>query len=142
FLILPGQQGDVTIPSRLHDQSSAACAHFALRPTDRLTVSAGARYTRHGRAVAFAHAGGTLALAALGNRVQSRRDSQLTWRPAGRYRLADDLNIYASVARGFKPGGFDLTRLPNFANFEFDSETNTTFEIGLKGSLLDRRLRF
>ncbi len=142
FLILPGQQGDVTITSRLDDKSYAAFAHFDLRPTDRLTLSAGARYTRQDQDVDFTQTSGNIAFASLGNRVQSRRESQLTWVLNARYRLADDLNVYASVARGFKPGGFDLTRLPNFANFEFDSETNTNFEIGLKGSLLDRRLRF
>src|SRR3546814_14133738 len=42
----------------------------------------------------------------------------------------------------FKPGGFDLTRLPNFNNFEFDAERNTNYEIGLKGNVLDRKLRF
>lgn len=142
FLIRPGEQGDVTITSRLDDKSYAAFAHFDLRPTDRLTFSAGARYTRQNQDVDFTQTSGNIAFASLGSRSQSRRESQLTWVANARYRLADDTNIYASVARGFKPGGFDLTRLPNFNNFEFDAETNTNYEIGLKGSVLDRRLRF
>src|SRR3546814_9127293 len=46
FLIKPGQKGDVTIASRLDDKSYAAFAHVDFNLTDRLTLSAGGRYTR------------------------------------------------------------------------------------------------
>src|SRR6185503_7464056 len=65
--------------------------------------------------------------------------------------------IYASVARGFKGGGFDPrglstaapdlngngVREPNeiFDYFLFDPERVTSYEIGYKANLFDRRLR-
>jgi len=141
-VILPGQRGDTTIASRLNDKSYAAFAHVDFNLTDRLTLSAGGRYTREDQDVDFTQTSGNVAYASLGNRQQSRRESQFTWVANARYSLQRDLNLYASVARGFKPGGFDLTRLPNFNNFEFDAEKNTNYEIGLKGNILGRKLRF
>jgi iron complex outermembrane receptor protein len=142
FVIIPGEQGDTTITSRLNDRSYAAFAHLDFNLTDRLTLSAGGRYTRENQNVDFTQTSTNFVYATLGNRLQSRHESQFTWVLSARYRLQRDLNAYVSVARGFKPGGFDLTRLPNFNNFEFDAETNTNYEIGLKGEVLDRRLRF
>src|SRR3546814_755116 len=129
---------DVCSSDLLDDKSYAAFAHVDFNLTDRLTLSAGGRYTREDQDVDFTQTSGNLAFASLGNRQQSRRESQFTWVANARYSLQKDLNLYASVARGFKPGGFDLTRLPNFNNFEFDAERNTNYEIGLKGRSEER----
>ena len=68
----------------------------------------------------------------------------MTARSPGRLTSAtngpDDITSYASVARGFKPGGFDLTRLATFDHLQFDPETNLNYELGVKAELLDRRL--
>ncbi|WP_308911899.1 TonB-dependent receptor [Pseudokordiimonas caeni] len=61
------------------------------------------------------------------------------------YALADDMNVYAAYSRGFKSGGFDMrgdaTATP--ATQEgYEPETVDSFEIGLKGNVLDGRLSF
>ena len=82
------------------------------------------------------------------------------------YRANDDLLFYASYARGYKDGGFNLDRagLPNplledgdgdtipaafdpddpfqldGSQLEFQEETVDAFELGMKGQFLDRRL--
>ena len=55
---------------------------------------------------------------------------------------SDKLFLYATVARGFKGGGFDDTpaNVPQ-AITPFDPETATNYEIGFKANLLDRRIR-
>lgn len=54
-----------------------------------------------------------------------------------------DANIYASVSRGFEPGGFNLT---NFAGanelFGYGAEKTTNYELGFKGQSDDRRFMF
>ena len=142
FLIMPGQVGDTTISSVLDDASYAAFGHVDFHVTDRLTLSAGGRYTREEQDVDFTQTSTNFAFASLGNVQRSRDESHFTWVVNASYELDNDLTAYASIARGSKPGGFDLTRLPNFNNFEFEDETNTNYEIGLKGELFDNRLRF
>lgn len=51
------------------------------------------------------------------------------------YAVNDDVNVYASVAKGFRSGGFNGFGLPSF-----DPETVWSYEIGAKGSFLDGAL--
>lgn len=53
------------------------------------------------------------------------------------YSLSDDVNIFAGVAQGYKPGGFNDT--PGAP--PFDEETSVSWEVGIKGKFLDQRLR-
>jgi len=83
---------------------------------------------------------------------------RIDWRIAADYRFSDGFLAYASVSTGFKGGGVnprpffgpsqgECSDLPpgstapcNQIN-SFDPETITTYEIGFKADLLDRRLR-
>ena len=64
------------------------------------------------------------------------------------YDLTDDVMAYATVSTGFKSGGFNggyLSFDPVEAEEQakpFNEETLTAYEIGLKSTLFDRRLRF
>lgn len=55
------------------------------------------------------------------------------------YAASDNQLVYASVAKGVKPGGFNSRGLDD--ELTFDQEENWTAEVGLKSSWLDRRLR-
>ena len=51
--------------------------------------------------------------------------------------------IYASAAQGIKTGGFNTIFSLAFPNEQFfDEETNTTVELGAKGTLADQRIRY
>jgi iron complex outermembrane recepter protein len=54
----------------------------------------------------------------------------------------ENVFLYATVARGFKGGGFDDTpaNIPQ-STIPFDPEKVTNYEIGIKTELLDRRIR-
>jgi len=74
----------------------------------------------------------------------------LSWRPS------DQLNIYANWGIGFKSGGFNNQGSAalidaNFNDFigadviisdDYDKETSSAFEVGVKGSLLDNAITF
>ncbi|NML87991.1 MULTISPECIES: TonB-dependent receptor [unclassified Sphingobium] len=58
------------------------------------------------------------------------------------YRWSPEFLTYASYSQGFKGGGFTQRVFPPFANIpSFRPETSTTYEVGFKSDLLDRRLR-
>ncbi len=76
------------------------------------------------------------------NETQDLADSD-TWTeftPSARikYRLDDNMMVYAGYSQGFKSGGFNSNSTNNKA---FDPETVTTYTLGLKSTLLDGTLR-
>jgi iron complex outermembrane receptor protein len=139
--------------------------------TDRFSVTAGLRYTNEkkewtGRNQVFIQAlnGGfdpTFTFAELGEPLNAAnfgrfptgvvRDeeewSEPSWRLIGQYLFTDDVNGYLSYSRGFKSGGYNdqtgTTGNPISAASArpYDPEFATSYEVGLKSELLDRRLR-
>ena len=133
------------------------------------SVSLGGRYTwdeRHSvidRGV-YLGGGGSPFFGGTGIRIvnQSSFDGtanfeEFTPRASVSFRPNDDQMIYASYSRGFKGGGFDprgvttACRNPQgvacnaqelFDFMSFDPETVTSYELGWRAELFDRRLRF
>ncbi|WP_343045270.1 TonB-dependent receptor [Parasphingopyxis algicola] len=58
------------------------------------------------------------------------------------YRVSDDLLLYASATRGFRSGGFNGRPFSPADLTSFDAETVTSYEVGFKSELADRRIRF
>ena len=57
-----------------------------------------------------------------------------------KYQLAENAQVYGSVSRGFKSGGFN-GRLADAQLEPYDEETLTSYELGYKSEWLDNRLR-
>lgn len=75
------------------------------------------------------------------------RDGSLSGRANIAWKPTDDLMLYASFAHGFKSGGLNMSGLPLDATNQpalstavVRPERNTTWEVGIKSSLLDNRL--
>lgn len=65
-----------------------------------------------------------------------------SWRVAADYDLTDDVLAYASIDKGFKAGGFNIGLITSVAErTQVDPEYLTSYEIGIKSTLFDRRLR-
>ncbi len=87
---------------------------------------------------------------------QRRTENQLTGTVKADYRFNRDFLTYASYARGYKAGGFNLDRLacPYVVNAacggslapvldtSFKEETVDSYELGFKSTLLNRKLLF
>lgn len=67
---------------------------------------------------------------------------EITWRTVLDYELSDTQMVYGSISTGFLSGGFAETCSQPRTCLPYDPETNMNFEVGYKGDLLDRRLRF
>lgn len=57
------------------------------------------------------------------------------------YLVNDDLTLYANLARGNKPGGFNLDALPQPSLRTYDEEEADNLELGFKSTLADGRMR-
>ena len=69
----------------------------------------------------------------------SKRFSDPTWRISLDHHFNADTMVYASYNRGFKGGGYNVA-LPDQA--PYGPEKLDAYEVGVKTSLLDRRVRF
>jgi iron complex outermembrane receptor protein len=136
--------------------------------SDQLSLSVGGRYTWDERTSDILRQvfigggspffGGNGTLFALQSDFEGTADFQeFTPRASITYEISDDQTVYASYSRGFKGGGFDprgvstACRNPTggacnadqlFEFMSFEPETVTSYEVGYRASMFDRRLSF
>ena len=106
---------------------------------DRSRVSLEARYTNEDKDTNGKKTFGS----PFASGKQSNDWSYITPRITYDYRLTEEIMLYASAAKGTKTGGFNAAypaSQPEEAYY--DEETNITYEIGSKGTLVDGRLRY
>jgi iron complex outermembrane receptor protein len=143
---------------KVNTQSFAAFFDFSANLTDRLKVSLGARATRDAKRAnvfRYFYLGATPSPYQHGAprpilQVRTQYDAnktfeQFTPRVSISYDLNDDLTTYASFSKGYKSGGWDMRGdafiTPQTVN-GYKPEVVKTYEAGLKGYALDRRVSF
>jgi iron complex outermembrane receptor protein len=125
------------------NQTNTAWAVFGsivYEVTPAFELRAGARYTNDdkdfvtGTPEGFAFPDPTLPTTA------SLSDSKVSWDLAGTFSLNDSVNLYARVASGFR--GASVQPAGPFGNQSVaEPETNTSYEVGVKADLMDRRAK-
>jgi outer membrane receptor protein involved in Fe transport len=74
-------------------------------------------------------------------RAQSLSFEEGTYRVTADYKLTDDVMIYGSMARGYKPGGINTNEVNDLATQVYRPEFVDAWEFGVKSTLLDGRMR-
>jgi iron complex outermembrane recepter protein len=75
------------------------------------------------------------------NLDKSTSESGETWKLNASYQLSDDVLLYATYSKGFRPGGVNRA-LTGVVAPAYDQDFVYNYEIGWKTTLLDNRLRF
>jgi iron complex outermembrane receptor protein len=140
---IPGFGSRATDILRTKSYAGFANASWALG--ERLSVSGGLRYTKEKKTYRRSQTSGSTLLPFLPIATVNlaNADEWGDWSPRASldYRVSNDILAYASVSRGFKSGGFN-GRAANQAQFRaYDPEKVWTYEIGLKATALEERLR-
>ncbi len=121
---------------------------------DKFTFTLGARYTWEHKSFDYNgntqfQAGGEGNYGPLQDFITSRQsqtNSNVTWRAAVSYHLTRTIQAYASASTGFKSGGYNGSFLSNDPQQALSQlapikpEKVTTYEVGEKATLFDRRL--
>ncbi|PBJ82137.1 TonB-dependent receptor [Lysobacteraceae bacterium NML93-0399] len=134
-----------TIDDDLTTESIAAFAHANWEFVPTWTLAAGLRWTRDTKA--YDRSTSTFwGLPGLDETVAfSAKKSWTAWTPSVSLQKAfsDNLMGYVSANRGFKSGGFNgrANSAADAAAPDFDPEFVWTYELGMKGSSSDNRLR-
>lgn len=123
----------------LDTTSKAVFGSVTWKATDRFDLTFGGRYTRDEKTIDYSQfdplalLGGTFTLKA--------SDSWGEFTPTfnARYRFTPEIMGYATIAKGFKSGGYN-DALGDANGISFGPETLWNYEAGLKSELFDRRL--
>jgi iron complex outermembrane receptor protein len=126
-------------------ESTALYGQFTLYPGGRdsgIRLTAGGRYTWDAKRMVRFQNG---ALPPATPEVGDAKFSKFTWNLMAGFDVADGINLYARAAAGYRSGGFNsqdpvLTGTNQLGSFK--PEKVTSYEIGLKSELFNRRLRF
>jgi len=140
----PGSIGTISQHGENESYAAFSSADWAL--TEKVTLSAGVRYTYEEKTLEpigqeFFLADGTPLQPPVAA-VNANADWD-KWSPrlGAQYRFTDDLMAYASFSQGFKSGGF-FGRITSGSNVrKFNPEQVDTYEIGVKSTWWDQRLR-
>jgi len=72
----------------------------------------------------------------------SNKESKFTPRMSADYKLRDGLLTYATFAKGYKPGGYNVNEVTDLSTQGYFAENVTTYELGMKSDWLNNRLLF
>ncbi|WP_194745097.1 TonB-dependent receptor [Thermaurantiacus tibetensis] len=128
----------------LDTKSRALFAQAEIRLADGLTATLGGRYSWEKKRFSGLIQNGLGFPPAYAPPVSRQLDEgEFTPRFGLDWRISPDVLAYASIARGFKAGGFNGLAVANPTIFgaPYDAESVWAYEAGVKSDLLDRRLR-
>lgn len=144
--------GTTTNTQTSSNESLAFWASGTFQPIDQIEITAGVRYTDESQGGSFgAFTDGDIlplfgVVAFPSITLPNRSDNNISFNGSISYFPSDDVTLYASYAEGFRSGGYNLspsgvpgTPEEEAADRAFDSETVSSYEIGLKSVLFDGR---
>jgi iron complex outermembrane recepter protein len=124
-------------------EEKAVFGDVIFHATDKLDIQLGGRYAANEQTYNVLSTIDVPAQVIFGpneNSLFNSRENAFTWVIAPTYKFSLDLMAYARVAKGYRPGGPN-TQTPGAAP-SFGADTVINYELGLKGSVLDRKLTF
>jgi iron complex outermembrane receptor protein len=113
-----------------------------VHPIERLTLSAGLRYSNEKKTYTFDRDYSPSGLAFL-NFVSTGKNSDDRFNPrfSVAYELTDDINVYGSYATGFTASAFNARPFGASGIFALEPEDVTSYEFGFKSNLFGNMLR-
>jgi iron complex outermembrane receptor protein len=149
-------------PDTTPSETKAVFATATVRPFEGASVTGGIRYTEDKKdytyfrsnpdgtipnpAQCFGTPTGVISypnciLAGIYGITGSFKGNRWDWRIVGDYRFSEQFLAYASVSTGFKGGGVNPRPFVADQRLPFNPETLTTYEVGFKADLFDRKVR-
>ena len=145
FVPLPvGPVTRVVIEGLLHTEAVSGYAQADFDLTDTITVTLGGRYSSEERSVTRSQTsvddagGGTFPV--LKFSVPDREFTNFSPKITGTYKFSDDVLVYATWAQGFKSGTYNVVSIYTPPGY-VEPEKITSYEVGVKSTLLDGTLR-
>lgn len=130
---------------RIKNDSIAGFANLAWHVSDAFNVIGGIRYTHENKSFAlrrYTVDGEVVPGYEVLNTITSEyKKGTWDWSISADYKITPDVMAYASVATGYRSGGNTPRPFAPDQALPFGPESITNYEIGLKNTLFDRKLR-
>lgn len=130
--------------AEIDSRSAAIFGDATWHATSDFDVFGGARVSYDQRSVKYAHTtsiAGFHVYAPVQTIDKKIENVDVSPRIGIGYNLTDEIRTYASIAKGYKSGGFNVAFAQN-DKITYDPEIAWNYEIGIKGSAFDNRLDF
>ena len=121
-------------------ENKSTFLHLEQKATDKLSFSAGVRYTDESKQYDYDHPG---FLPAPGQPpiVANAKLTHTDWEVGADYKLTPDTFVYTTVSTGARSPGFNPRPFDAAQLGMYPAEELTSYEVGFKNDLLDHRLR-
>jgi iron complex outermembrane recepter protein len=140
-LFAAGAQNELAV-SKQTNHAWAFFGSVADDLTKQLNVRAGIRYTEDRKSFDTLSYTATDGTSLQGDVFSARPTARnVSWDVSGNYKATSDINVYGRIATGFRAPSIQPAS-PFGPQSEANSEKIISYELGIKGELLDRRLRF
>lgn len=128
-------------------KNRAVYGNVEFKATDALTINGGLRYSHDEKAYTFARLAldgvtPNAILGALNGVTGTYSGNHTDWRIAVDYRFSPEVLAYASAATGYKAGGVGPRPFNPAQAVGFGPEHVTSYEVGVKTDLLNRKIHF
>ena len=148
FLVSPNSAVSL-VPSEVDVTSFAAFVHANYRLSDRWELTGGLRYTYEEKKLDytinntfFLFGNPLIPLFANGSLKDDRDAEDLSPKLGVNFYLNQDVMFYAGYSKGFKSGGWNADFISSFETIAFDDEQVDSYELGMKSTLAEGRVRF
>ncbi|CAH1688573.1 conserved exported hypothetical protein [Hyphomicrobiales bacterium] len=112
--------------------------------TNRLDLIAGARVSYDRKSIDYRHGSSLGAMALFAPALQTSQTADgidVSPRAGLSFAVNDDIRIYGTVSRGYKPKGFNISFAPD-ADIGYKAESAINYEVGLKGTAAGGRVGY
>ncbi len=138
--LFPNPNTFVTVPAEVDVTSVAAFFHGNYRINDQWSLTGGLRYTYEEKDLQYTITD-TIGLFTNGSLDDDRDAEDVSPKIGVNYFLDDNTMFYANYAKSFKSGGWNVDFISSFDNVAFDDEQVDAYELGVKSTLADGRVR-
>jgi iron complex outermembrane receptor protein len=118
-------------------QTGAVFGQVDYRVTDAITLTGGARYSSEKKSLVISD---DFAAPTYIDHESVSVD-KVTWKVGASWKFAPEWLTYANVSTGFKSPAFNTTGTIQGGSKASNPESNTNYEAGLKGQMMDRRVQ-
>ncbi|EPR08403.1 TonB-denpendent receptor [Sphingobium indicum IP26] len=141
---IPGEP-TLTTRGRVKTRSGALFGRLDYQLSDRLSLSAGLRYTREKKRAHFVQNDVSGIFPLLGFPALTfdghSTDNDLSPSASLSYEIVSNTNVYARVSRGFKSAAYNVDIASSLSGLTASPEKATSYEVGVKALTFDKRLR-
>lgn len=118
----------------------AAFTNLTVRFTEKFDVQFGGRIGENRQELTQRSAGVIFGGEPIYAGPNKSKDDPVTYLVTPRYKITDDLMVYARVASGYRPGGPTFNAVLEGVPQETKADTTDNYELGIKAELFDRRI--